>query len=391
MLWEKYTSGRRPTANCGIGSSAVCSRCMPIGLVPQDKSYQIDLGRKPYAGEQWRVNHYGPITHHFDLAKRADRHCAAESAHATKRVAMAGRWRLRADVNPRLLEIRRNGQLQSSLPFAGVERWWPLCFGLLADAAGGTPGVILGCEDGSLDLLEPAQLLGRRHFVGHADRVWAIDASADGRLLASGAGDGIANVWSLVGPANCGNLAAYVESSGRIFHVIPGTPTAAAGVKPGDRVLAMDDRPIAELAQDWLRHQWPYKAGDRVRVEFDRQGKRKVLDVTLSNMGDVVRPLLSLLVDADGQDWALWTPEGFYDASPGGHRWIGWLRNRAEDAGADFVACDQLRDKLYRPDVIDLVLQDRRCEPRGGSGRRARAASGRARRIIPRRCPCRRK
>ncbi len=336
------------------------SRVQPlyaVGLLPQGKSYQIALGRSPYVGDNWRLNHYGPITHRFDLATRTLAAIPPEEPPSPRLELDGWQVTLRADANPRLLEVRRNGKLQSSLPFAGVERWWPLCYGLLADPAAGAPGVILGSEDGSLDLLEAAQLLGRRHFVGHADRVWAVDASPDGHLLVSGAGDGLACVWNLANPKSCGNLAAYVESSGRIFYVVPGTPTARAGLRTGDRVLAIDGRPIAELAQDWIRHQWPYAADARVQVEIDRQGKRSNLDVTLSNMGDVVRPLVSLLVDAEGQNWAVWTSEGYYDASPGGDAWIGWLRNRAADAGADFVACDQLRDKLYRPDVIDLVLE----------------------------------
>ena len=39
----------------------------------------------------------------------------------------------------------------------------------------------------------------------------------------------------------------------------------------------------------------------------------------------------------DGKRWVLWTPEGYYDASPGAEDLIGWHVNLGLDRDADFV------------------------------------------------------
>ena len=67
--------------------------------------------------------------------------------------------------------------------------------------------------------------------------------------------------------------------------------------------------------------------------------------------------LLAFFPHADRKRWVLWTPSGYYDASPGGEDLIGWHVNRGEDQAADFFPASRFRDRFWRPDVIDLVLQ----------------------------------
>jgi DNA-binding beta-propeller fold protein YncE len=66
--------------------------------------------------------------------------------------------------------------------------------------------------------------------------------------------------------------------------------------------------------------------------------------------------LLALFVHADRKRWVLWTPSGYYDASPGAEELIGWHLNRGQGAAADFFAASRLRSKFYKPGVIDRVL-----------------------------------
>lgn len=65
---------------------------------------------------------------------------------------------------------------------------------------------------------------------------------------------------------------------------------------------------------------------------------------------DRVEPLLSLFVA--GADWIAWTPEGYYAASPGGERLVGWQTSNGPTALASFHAAAQFRASLYRPDVV---------------------------------------
>jgi hypothetical protein len=66
--------------------------------------------------------------------------------------------------------------------------------------------------------------------------------------------------------------------------------------------------------------------------------------------------LLAFFPHADRKRWVLWTPSGYYDASPGAEELIGWHVNLGQDRAADFFPASRFRAKFYRPDVIDRVL-----------------------------------
>lgn len=71
------------------------------------------------------------------------------------------------------------------------------------------------------------------------------------------------------------------------------------------------------------------------------------------------KELLAFFPHNDRQRWVLWTPLGYYDASPGGENLIGWHVNRGADQAADFFPASRFRDTFYRPDVIAKVLETR--------------------------------
>jgi WD40 repeat protein len=70
----------------------------------------------------------------------------------------------------------------------------------------------------------------------------------------------------------------------------------------------------------------------------------------------VDRPLLSLFVA--GGEWIAWTPQGYYAASPGGERLMGWLVNNGPDQLATFHPASRFRKSLYRPDIINRVIKE---------------------------------
>jgi WD40 repeat protein len=69
---------------------------------------------------------------------------------------------------------------------------------------------------------------------------------------------------------------------------------------------------------------------------------------------NALQPLLSLFFA--GNDWIVWTPEGYYAASPGGEKLMGWHVNNGRDQLASYYPAAQFRKSLYRPDVIKEVL-----------------------------------
>lgn len=66
-------------------------------------------------------------------------------------------------------------------------------------------------------------------------------------------------------------------------------------------------------------------------------------------------PILNVFVA--GQDWVAWTEEGYYAASPGGERMIGFVSNNGYEKLATFHPVERFRKQLHRPDVIKLVLE----------------------------------
>ena len=69
------------------------------------------------------------------------------------------------------------------------------------------------------------------------------------------------------------------------------------------------------------------------------------------------KELLAFYPHADRKRWVLWTPSGYYDASPGAEELIGWHVNNGRDQAADFFPVGQFRSTYYRPDVISRVLK----------------------------------
>jgi hypothetical protein len=66
--------------------------------------------------------------------------------------------------------------------------------------------------------------------------------------------------------------------------------------------------------------------------------------------------LLAFFPHNDRKRWVLWTPAGYYDASPGAEDLMGWHVNRGRDHEADFFPVSQFRSTYYRPDVAPRAL-----------------------------------
>lgn len=65
--------------------------------------------------------------------------------------------------------------------------------------------------------------------------------------------------------------------------------------------------------------------------------------------------LMTLLMKPDGR-WATWSPQGYFDASEGADRMIGWSVNRSDEPVADFFSLNRFREQFNRPDIIDHLV-----------------------------------
>jgi hypothetical protein len=132
---------------------------------------------------------------------------------------------------------------------------------------------------------------------------------------------------------------------------------------------APDSRRFA-LGTDWFlrlfdaagRSLWKQPApGEVWGVNIPADGKRVVAayaDGTIRwhRLSDG-KELLAFFPHMDKKRWVLWTPTGYFDASPGAEDLIGWHINQGKDKEARFVTGGQLYSALYRPDLIQRVVQ----------------------------------
>lgn len=71
------------------------------------------------------------------------------------------------------------------------------------------------------------------------------------------------------------------------------------------------------------------------------------------------KELAALFPHADKKRWVLWTPEGFFDHSPGGEELIGFHLNRTINETAEFIPAAQLYKDFYRPDLVTASLESK--------------------------------
>jgi WD40 repeat protein len=66
-------------------------------------------------------------------------------------------------------------------------------------------------------------------------------------------------------------------------------------------------------------------------------------------------PLLSF-AQLNGE-WVIWTPEGYYAASPGGEKLFGWAINNGANSLVTFHAAEKYAKQFRRPDIIKLLIE----------------------------------
>lgn len=71
------------------------------------------------------------------------------------------------------------------------------------------------------------------------------------------------------------------------------------------------------------------------------------------------KELVAFFPHPDRKRWILWTPEGFFDHSPGGEELIGFHLNRGKDREAAFVPISRLYKSFYRPDLVAASFEGR--------------------------------
>ena len=199
---------------------------------------------------------------------------------------------------------------------------------------------------------------------GHQGAIMGVAPSADGRYLLTASADMTLRIWNIdhqQHPSYTG-LGVYlkqVDEGLRVTGFVSHAPALLDGrLRRGDVILSAgsekDDLHPVKDVQDLA-----VGKGETIWLNVQREGNDTPMLFDIA--GDTFRiyrdldPLLSLFFAGD--DWIAWTPQGYYAASPGGERLMGWHLNNGLEKLASFYPAAQFRKQFYRPDVIKLLLK----------------------------------
>ncbi len=138
----------------------------------------------------------------------------------------------------------------------------------------------------------------------------------------------------------------------RSYSFSPNGETIVSG--GGQGVLAAYDRAGNKLG-DFIGHE-----GDVMAVAPSPDGRFLLSgahDQTLRLWNLKTRELLVTLFRGTDGEWVMWTPQGYYAASPEGDALIGWQINHGPEHEADYIRAAQLARRLYRPDVVARAIE----------------------------------
>jgi hypothetical protein len=155
-------------------------------------------------------------------------------------------------------------------------------------------------------------------------------------------------------------------------------PKLAGRVLPIGNELARSLAIAPDAKRFFLGSHWALRAFDHAGTKiWSYLGRGEVWAVNASEDGRIVvavyndrtirwhraddgRELLALQVLPNGKepaewDWVLWTPEGFYEATPGTQEVLKWVTNHGPDSAASVLPVSAIA-KLHRPNALPHVL-----------------------------------
>jgi len=166
--------------------------------------------------------------------------------------------------------------------------------------------LLSGSWDSTIKLWDAASGQEIKTFQGHAIRVFSVTFSPDGKMILSGSGDNTVKLWDI--------------ESGREIKTFSGHNSRISSV-----AFSTDGKLIISGSTDGTTRLWDIESGKEI----------------------------SQFISYNDGEWIAITPEGYYNASPSGDRYLN-VR-----VGNSVYGIDQYRDTFYNPALVALALSDR--------------------------------
>ncbi|MEZ6132441.1 MAG: caspase family protein [Planctomycetaceae bacterium] len=317
---------------------------------------EIVFGTQPDL-KNWSINNYGLKTHVLNLKQRTIQQYR-EGIQTIQETPAANGRTIRVqpttenDKSPYVILEQNGRQSRYRVPSGRVVS----CYTLLdSEKLGVAVPVLFSDNQNLLAMWNSGTDELRRAYQGHESMVTSISPSGNGKIFVTGSTDRTIRIWSLLNHKPTGIFDFRYENSA-VIEVKPGTSSAKAGVRIGDRILSVDGHSLDKVYELMLYDRFNYRPGQVVPVVMQRGNSHYTYQMTMSEGFDYVEPLLNVYI-GDNQQWIIWTPQGYYDCSPGADQLIGWHVNQGPAKAANFFKVQQFRRQLYRPDIINRIIE----------------------------------
>jgi len=191
-------------------------------------------------------------------------------------------------------------------------------------------------------------------FIGHRKGVWSVDFSPDSRYALSGGQDKTLRLWDVETGKLIRTFTGHQDS---IYHVTfsPNGKLAFSGSY--DATVSLWDISTGKTLKVFKGHSEGFTSGigqpgvHGVGFTSDNRYALSTGDATL-RVWDIASGLeVATMISFEDGEWLAITPEGYYNSSPNGHKYIRLLRDEKA------YSMDQFYDVFYRPDIVAAKLK----------------------------------